>query len=124
MRITLLVRFLRGSIPGAKYLNSLPPQTLDTELTIEFVQNDSGLNGEIYAHFDYQFSGFTIPPGGTANSGNVPNVLLTKGALGSLPIIPLQTLDVANAITVSVGGYTVPWLQYSEKGCVNCLTSC
>jgi hypothetical protein len=48
---------------------------------IAFVQVDSGVNGETYAHFDQSFTGFIVPAKGTANSGRFGNVLLTKGAL-------------------------------------------
>ncbi|KAF8314052.1 hypothetical protein DL93DRAFT_2167525 [Clavulina sp. PMI_390] len=88
---------------------------LDAELNIEFIQNDSGLNGQIYAHFDQAFSSFVVPPKGTANSGNF-QAILTQGAIATLPIIAAGELDIANAITSSVGGgYTVPWLQYTES---------
>lgn len=81
--------------------------------------------------FNQDFDSFVVPAGGTANSGRFDNVLLTKGALASLPIIPLGYLDVACAQTVkyaftfalrrdsvsdtcgsvAVGGYEIPWLQ-------------
>ena len=67
---------------------------------IAFVQVDSGVNGEIYAHFDHSFTGFTVPAKGTANSGRFGNVLLTKGSLISLGIIPVGYLDVFAATTV------------------------
>lgn len=57
------------------------------------------MNGEIYAHFDQAFSNFVIPPGQTVNSGTVPNVVLTQGALGSLGIIPLGYMDVQAVTT-------------------------
>jgi hypothetical protein len=67
---------------------------------IAFVQADSGVNGETYAHFDQSFTGFTVPAKGTANSGKFGNVLLTKGALISLGIIPVGHLDAFAATTV------------------------
>ncbi|KAI9066059.1 hypothetical protein FKP32DRAFT_1566723 [Trametes sanguinea] len=73
---------------------------LDTDMEITFTQVDSGLNGEIYAHFDQAFDSFVIPAHGTANSGSVPNVLLTQGAIATLGIIPEGKLDVFNAATV------------------------
>ncbi|KAI0063538.1 hypothetical protein BV25DRAFT_1915044 [Artomyces pyxidatus] len=90
---------------------------LDTDLTVLFSQVDSGVNGQNYAHFDENFSGFKIPAHGTANSGTFGNVLLTKGALASLGIIPLGVLDVFADATVVVGdgGYTIPWLHLSQS---------
>ncbi|OBZ73242.1 hypothetical protein A0H81_06855 [Grifola frondosa] len=89
---------------------------LDTDMTISFAQVDSGVNGEIFAHLDQAFDTFTIPAKGTANSGTFGNVLLTQGALASLPIIPLQKLDVFAAATVQIGGYTMPWLHLTQLG--------
>ncbi|KAF7321550.1 hypothetical protein MKEN_00676000 [Mycena kentingensis (nom. inval.)] len=89
---------------------------LDTELTLKHVQSDSGLNGQTYAFFSQDLE-FTIPAHGTANSGTIPNVLLTQGALASLAIIPEGKLDIFAAATVEVGsgGYTLPWLQLQES---------
>ena len=84
---------------------------LDTDMEITFLQVDSGVNGETYAHFDQAFENFVIPAHSTRNSGTVKNVLLTKGALASLAIIPLGKLDVFNAATVKMGPYTIPWLH-------------
>ena len=55
---------------------------------------DSGVDGTTYAHFDQAFDSLVVPAGGTANSGTFGNVLLTQGALASLGIIPLGSLDV------------------------------
>ncbi|KAL0956087.1 hypothetical protein HGRIS_002255 [Hohenbuehelia grisea] len=89
----------------------------DTDLVIEFVQSDSGVNGEIFAHFEQPFDSFVIPPGQTVNSGTFPNVLLTQGALASLEIIPLGILDIGAVSTVRLGrgGYQVPWLHLDQK---------
>ncbi|KAI8977823.1 hypothetical protein BD414DRAFT_466746 [Trametes punicea] len=73
---------------------------LDTDMQITFAQVDSGLDGTTYAHFDQAFDSFVIPAKSTANSGPVPNVLLTKGAIATLGIIPEGKLDVFNAATV------------------------
>ena len=73
---------------------------LDTDMEITFTQVDSGVNGETYAHFDQAFDSFVIPAHSTANSGTVKNVLLVKGALASLGIIPLEVLDVFSTATV------------------------
>lgn len=89
---------------------------LDTDMHITFAQADAGVNGETFAHFDQPFTSFTIPARGTANSGRFGNVLLTKGAILSLPIIPLGRLDVFAATTVIIGdgGYTIPWLHLTQ----------
>ncbi|KAF7301181.1 hypothetical protein MIND_00682600 [Mycena indigotica] len=89
---------------------------LDTEITIKHIQVDSGLNGIIYAFVTTDMD-FTIPAHGTANSGNIGNVLLTQGAIASLAIIPEQKLDLFAASTVQVGkgGYTLPWLKITES---------
>ena len=68
-------------------------------MEIQFTQVDSGVNGETFAHFDQGFDSFTIPAHGSANSGRVPNVFLTQGAIASLGIIPLGELDVFSAVT-------------------------
>lgn len=90
---------------------------LDAELVLEFIQSDSGVDGTIYASFGQHFDSFVIPPGQTVNSGTVPNVLLVKGAIASLNIIPLQELDVFAAATLRVGqgGYQIPWLKLNQK---------
>jgi hypothetical protein len=67
---------------------------------IALVQADAAVDGETYAHFDQAFTGFTVPAKGTLNSGRFGNVLLTKGALTSLGIIPVGHLDVFAATTV------------------------
>jgi len=103
---------------------------------ILYAQADSGVGGETYAHFGQSFTGFTVPAKGRANSGRFGNVILTKGALLSLPIIPLSHLDVFATATVmyvsdsmtkrmadfdargllriSDGGYTIPWLLLEQ----------
>jgi hypothetical protein len=102
---------------------------------IAFAQVDAGVGGETYAHFDESFTGFTVPAKGTANSGKFGNVVLTKGALASLLIIPLGHLDVFAKTTVMYvsdsmkrttnfdtdgflrigdGGYTIPWLHLTQ----------
>ena len=109
-----------------------------SDMHIEFAQADAGVGGEIYAHFDQYFVRFAIPAKGTANSGKFGNVVLTKGALLSLPIIPSGHLDVFAAATVTCvsdsstprwriliplhtgfhrigdGGYTIPWLPLTQ----------
>lgn len=73
---------------------------LDADLNIRFVQNDAGINGEVFAHFDQGFDTFLVPSHGTANSGTFGNVLLTKGAIASLQLLFSGTLDISSAITV------------------------
>lgn len=63
------------------------------------MQADGLINGEIYAHLDQAFSSFVIPPKQTVNSGKFGNVKLVKGALASLPIIPLGYLDIQSVVT-------------------------
>lgn len=91
---------------------------LDTDMVIEFVQSDSGLDGITYAFFRQTFESFVIPAGQTVGSGLFPNVLLTQGALASLDIIPRQMLDINAANTVRIGGpsgYQIPWLKLEQK---------
>ncbi|KAF8215656.1 hypothetical protein K438DRAFT_2007977 [Mycena galopus ATCC 62051] len=67
------------------------------ELTLDSVSSTSGINGTVYASFNHTFSTpVVVPPLGTANSGVVPDVLLTQGATASLAIIPLGYLDLIN----------------------------
>ncbi|KAI9442265.1 hypothetical protein H4582DRAFT_1809416 [Lactarius indigo] len=89
---------------------------LDTNMHITFAQADAGVSGETFARFDQPFTSFTVPARGTANSGKFGNVLLTKGAIRSLAIIPLGRLDVFAATTVTIGdgGYTIPWLHLTQ----------
>ncbi|KAF7298203.1 hypothetical protein HMN09_01042200 [Mycena chlorophos] len=88
---------------------------LDTEITILYIQSDSGVNNETYAYFQTPLD-FVIPAHGTANSGTINNVLLTQGAVASLGLVAIGYLDVFAASTVQIGsgGYTVPWLQIAE----------
>ncbi|KZV76329.1 hypothetical protein PENSPDRAFT_747787 [Peniophora sp. CONT] len=89
---------------------------LDAPLHISLSQADSGVNGKTYAIFTQPFSGFTVPPHETANSGTFKNVLLVNGAIPSLAIIPLGYLDIQSASTVTVGdgGYTIPWFHINQ----------
>ncbi|KIJ67573.1 hypothetical protein HYDPIDRAFT_180379 [Hydnomerulius pinastri MD-312] len=89
---------------------------LGADLVIEFVQADGLVNGEVYAHFDQSFSNFVIPPGQTVNSGQFGHVKLVKGALASLPIIPLGYMDIQAVSTTRMGvnGYQIPWLHVNQ----------
>lgn len=72
---------------------------LDTDLTILFLQSDSGVGGTTFAQVDFAFDpAFVIPAHTTVNSGNIPNVNLTQGIIASLGIIG-ENLDVFSAIT-------------------------
>lgn len=75
---------------------------------IAFVQADAKVDGETYAHFDQSFTGFTVPAKGQANSGRFGNVLLTKGALFSLGVIPVGHLNVFAATTVTCVSIPIP----------------
>ncbi|KAK1218918.1 hypothetical protein PQX77_018360 [Marasmius sp. AFHP31] len=90
---------------------------LDADLQIMFLQSDGGVEGETYAHFEHAFDGgFVVPAHSTVNSGKIDNVLLTKGAIASLDIIPLGYLDLfaASTVRIGVGGYEVPWLHLEQ----------
>ncbi|KAL1743139.1 hypothetical protein HDZ31DRAFT_83635 [Schizophyllum fasciatum] len=80
---------------------------METDLVIELAQADAFVEGDQYARLSQPFDSFVISPGETGNSGRFPHVLLTKGALGSLGIIPLGYLDIKSAIIARVdhGGY-------------------
>ncbi|KAH9485291.1 hypothetical protein JR316_0002199 [Psilocybe cubensis] len=91
---------------------------LDVEITLDFVQSDAGVDGEVFAIFSQGFDNFVVPPGGTADSGTFGGVLLTQGLLNSLAIVPLLELDVAAAATITVGpgGYQIPFLKLQQTG--------
>ncbi|KAG8787307.1 hypothetical protein FRB91_009037 [Serendipita sp. 411] len=90
---------------------------LDTDLQLMHVQSDSGINGETYAHFTWDFPNFVIPAHSTRNSGTVSHVKLLKGVFGSLPLAASPTLDLRIAQTVRIGtnGYEIPWLQLVQN---------
>ncbi|ESK92921.1 hypothetical protein Moror_8994 [Moniliophthora roreri MCA 2997] len=90
---------------------------LDADLVLEFLQSDGGVNGDIYAHFEAPIN-LVVPAKSTVNSGTIENVILTKGALASLDIIPLGFLDIFVAATARVGqgGYQTPWLKLDQMG--------
>lgn len=85
---------------------------------MDFVQSDAGVDGEVFAIFSQGFDNFVVPPGGTADSGTFGGVLLTQGLLNSLAIVPLLSLDVAAAATITVGqgGYQIPFLKLQQTG--------
>lgn len=55
-------------------------------MILEYIQSDSGVDGEVYAQFS-QAVNIVVPPGETVNSGNIDNVFLTKGAIAALEIV-------------------------------------
>ncbi|KAJ7508355.1 hypothetical protein B0H11DRAFT_1964524 [Mycena galericulata] len=80
------------------------------ELTIDSVSSTAGINGTEYASFNYTFpKPVVVPALGSANSGEIPNVLLTQGAIASLNIIPLGYLDLLN-VDVNVRALTIDGL--------------
>ncbi|KAL1735691.1 hypothetical protein EV714DRAFT_280260 [Schizophyllum commune] len=85
---------------------------MEADLIIEVAQADAYVEGEQYAKFTEPYDSFVVSPGQTGNSGRFGHVLLTKGALGSLGIIPLGYLDIKSAITarVDAGGYQSAFL--------------
>lgn len=89
---------------------------LNVELVLEYVQSDASVGGTIYAKFAQNFDNFVVPPGSTVNSGTFGNVLLTKGVISSLGIVPLGKLDIAAATTIRFGsgGYQVPFLKIQQ----------
>jgi len=64
------------------------------DVQLKSITSTAGLNGTTYAEFSHTFDDFTIPALSTANSGTIPDVLLTQGAVASLVIIPFGVLDV------------------------------
>ncbi|KAH8824554.1 hypothetical protein DL96DRAFT_1712811 [Flagelloscypha sp. PMI_526] len=77
------------------------------ELTIDSISSKAGINGTVYADFNYTFpKPIVVPALGKANSGQIPDVLLTQGAIASLDIIPLGYLDVIEA-DVNVRALTI-----------------
>ncbi|KAK7053544.1 hypothetical protein R3P38DRAFT_2850907 [Favolaschia claudopus] len=77
------------------------------ELTIDSVSTSAGLNNTEFASFDHKFARpVVVPPLKKANSGDIPNVLLTQGATASLDIIPLGILDLLNVdVNVRAGSF-------------------
>lgn len=70
---------------------------LPIELTIDRIVSSAGINETVYAEFDYTFPDpVVVPLFGSANTSVIPEVLLTKGAIASLDIIPAGYLDLIN----------------------------
>ncbi|KAJ7603633.1 hypothetical protein DFH06DRAFT_1256403 [Mycena polygramma] len=77
------------------------------ELTLDSVTSTAGINTTVYATFNHTFATpVVVPPLGKANSGVIPNVLLTQGAVASLDIIPLGFLDLLD-VSVNVRALTI-----------------
>lgn len=102
--------------PRAMLIGQQVHNPLEVDLILEYVQADAGVDGTIYAQFAQSFDNFVIHAGSTVNSGTFGNVLLTKGAIASLAIVPLGRLDIASASTVRIGsgGYQVPFLKINQ----------
>ncbi|KAF9535628.1 hypothetical protein CPB83DRAFT_872460 [Crepidotus variabilis] len=65
------------------------------ELTIDRIVSSAGLNGTIYSTFDHTFEKpVVLPPQKKVNTGRIPDVLLTQGALASLDIIQYGIMDL------------------------------
>ncbi|KAJ7631702.1 hypothetical protein DFH06DRAFT_1223951 [Mycena polygramma] len=77
------------------------------ELTLDSVTSTAGINNTVYATFNHTFATpVVVPPLGKANSGVIPNVLLTQGAVASLDIIPLGFLDLLD-VSVNLRALTI-----------------
>ncbi len=101
---------------------------LNTNLYLVALQTSAKRTGETPrdatnpdARVSYTFpnGGFEIPVGGAeVTSPRVPNVVLPKGLIASLPVIG-QNLDIYNNLPVRIGpsvgdSYLVPGLNYNE----------
>ncbi|KAK7015446.1 hypothetical protein R3P38DRAFT_3570978, partial [Favolaschia claudopus] len=65
------------------------------ELTLDSLLTNAGLNGTGFASLDHTFvPQVVIPPLGTAQSGNIADVLLTQGLNSFLNIVPVGALDL------------------------------
>jgi len=72
-------------------------------LVIDQIKSSASLNGTTYATFTHTFKpAFVINPFQTVNSGDIPNVNLTQGAIASLDIIPAGILDIDSDIILQV----------------------
>ena len=97
---------------------------------VTFVQANSGVNGETYAHFDQPldqpFTGLTVPAKGTANSGRFGDALHEGYRLfaGNYSIgtsrcicrsIPRRRMAHTDTRDLRIGdGYKVPWLHLTQ----------
>ncbi|SPO24995.1 probable conserved hypothetical Ustilago-specific protein [Ustilago trichophora] len=116
-------------IPGANpvvEIDITAQNALDTNLYIVGLQTSAKAAGSTPkdasnpdAQVTYTFpSPFGVPSKGTAKSPRVPNVVLPKGLLASLPVIG-RNLDIYNNLPVRIGpsagdSYLVPGLNYNE----------
>ncbi|KAJ7694420.1 hypothetical protein B0H17DRAFT_1199287 [Mycena rosella] len=106
-----LVKHIDVSLTLATLTNNLVTidfeEPLLFELTLDSVSTQAGLNGTVFASFDHLFTTpVVVRPLGTANSGNITNVLLTQGATASLGIIPFGILDLIN-VDIGVRALTI-----------------
>ena len=90
----------------------------DSDLILNAVQADSGLDGKVIASFAHTFDNLALPSKQTVSTGKIDDVLLVQGALAALGIVPQGKLDTSFAATAQVGqgGYTIPFLKLEQKG--------
>ncbi|KAI5121390.1 hypothetical protein M0805_003162 [Coniferiporia weirii] len=67
------------------------------ELTIDQASAQLGTNGTTFFSFNQTFTDFVIPGLSSANSGTIPNVALTQGALETLNVLSVDELDIISA---------------------------
>ncbi|KAL0581501.1 hypothetical protein V5O48_000559 [Marasmius crinis-equi] len=92
----LTTRFAAGQ---SRY--ELATNPLEEEVTIESFTAQLGVNEMTYVQVNHTFDQpLVLPARGTANSGLIPDVLFTQGALATLDIIPEGSLDLLDASAV------------------------
>ncbi|PBK90060.1 hypothetical protein ARMGADRAFT_1032659 [Armillaria gallica] len=86
-------------------INLLVPQFLTVavtndrlvEITLDRVAMSAGVNGTVYLSFDHTFEDpVVVPILGTADSGDITDVQLTQGGLGTLNIVSSGQLNLLN----------------------------
>ncbi|KAF9078826.1 hypothetical protein BDP27DRAFT_1356603 [Rhodocollybia butyracea] len=81
---------------------------INTDITLDSLTDNlvsAGLNGTVFATFTHTFDPpVVVPILGTANSGEIDNVLLVQGATATLNIIPFGVLNLMDTnIAVRAG---------------------
>lgn len=117
---------LPGAGPPVVEIDITAQNALDTNLYLVGLQTSAKRAGEQPkdatdpdAQVTYTFpTPFAVPSKGTAKSGRVPNVILPKGLIRSLPVIG-SNLDIYNNLPVRLGpsasdSYLAPGLNYNE----------
>ncbi|KAK0220321.1 hypothetical protein IW262DRAFT_1461587 [Armillaria fumosa] len=67
------------------------------EISLDRVAMSAGVDGTEYLSFDHTFEDpLVVPILGTADSGDIADVQLTQGGLGTLPILSSKSLDLLN----------------------------